>query len=141
LSDKDCIVIYRDIKGTIEGRLAPIPTPEYLTLWGAFAFWLGQSEQENQQQTKIEIVGLGFLSIYALRYCVGRMTYMPSTIVNATKENWELLHSHDHQQIQNDVQTAIATRHLGMACDRETWLNFNKWIVENINKVETQNEY
>jgi hypothetical protein len=137
LSDKDCIIIYLDTKGMIEGRLAPIPAPEYLILWGAFAFWLGQSEQEDQQQTKTEVVGLGFLSIYALRYCVGRMTYMPSTIIDAIKENWELLHPDDRQQIQNDVQTAIATRHLGMAWDRETWLSFDEWIAENINKVGT----
>jgi hypothetical protein len=129
LSKPDQVVIKRDTKGVIEGRLGPVPTLGYLDLWQNFDLWTNQPVQENEQQTKTEVVGLGFLTIYALRYCVGQ-TYMVSTIVDATKENWELLQFHDRQQIQDDVQTAIATRYLGMAFDRQTWLNFNEWIAE-----------
>jgi hypothetical protein len=124
-------VIKKDLKQALQNWLSLTTN---LNVWQEFEHWVNQLEQENQQQTKIEIVGLGFLSIYALRYCVGRMTYMPSTIIDATKANWELLQIHDRQQIQNDVQTAITTRHLGMACDRKTWLSFNEWLAENINK-------
>ena len=46
----------------------------------------------------------GCLTICALRYCYGRMTYMPSLIVDATKANWKLLSRNDKTIILKDLK-------------------------------------
>lgn len=96
--------------------------------WQEFDRWLNDSEQQTIYPPKDEVYGLGLLTIYALRYCVGRQTYMPSLIIDATKRNWHSLNRVDHQTIQQDTIGAIVTRHLGELGDRETWLGFNEWI-------------
>jgi len=55
---------------------------------------------------------------------------MPSLIMDATKRNWHLLNRVDRQTIQQDTAAAIATRYLGMDCDRKDWLRFNEWLIE-----------
>jgi hypothetical protein len=108
---------YREITGNLDASFLCA-----LEEWEEFDRWLNDTEQQIVYPPKEEVNGLGLLTVYALRYCVGRASYMPSTIIDATKENWHLLNRVDRQQIQNDVQSAIATRHLGHECDRETWV-------------------
>lgn len=135
-STQDKAVLRRDneeeISGTaklIEYEMYAIPPASYKE-WVEFNRWLKDPEQQIVYPPKDEVYGLGLLTVYALRYCVGRMTYMPSLIVDATKKNWHLLNRVDRQTIQQDTIGAIATRYLGMDCDRETWLSFNEWISE-----------
>lgn len=64
------------------------------------------------------VAEMGSLTICALRYCIGRMSYMPSLIVDATKTNWKLLTEKDKDVIKKDVAEAISDRHLGMVCDK-----------------------
>ncbi|MEG3878980.1 hypothetical protein QT972_16625 [Microcoleus sp. herbarium7] len=127
LAPNDRLCIRKDTKGAIEDRLSSTTFKED---WLEFDRWLNEPGQDTNHPVKEEVNGLGLLTVYALRYCVGRASYMPGTIVDATKENWHLLNRVDRQQIQNDVQSAIATRHLGHECDRETWMSFNEWMTE-----------
>ena len=71
----------------------------------------------------------GTIAICALRYCVGRRTYMPSLVIDWVKANWELLSVGDRQVIYHDTRKAIASgRSLGHDCDRDTWLEFQVWL-------------
>ena len=87
-----------------------------------------------------QIQELGILTICALRYCFGRMGYMPSFIVDATKANWELLSQSDKVTILKDIEQTILEGRLGMDCDKQMWLSFYDWILlknnENIEKVD-----
>lgn len=87
-----------------------------------------------------QIQELGTLMICALRYCFGRMSYMPSLVVDATKANWELLPQSDRVTILKDIEQTILEGRLGMDCDKQMWLSFYDWILsknnENIEKVD-----
>lgn len=125
LSVNDRLCIRKDTKGAIENRLS---NTIFMNEWLEFDRWLNAPEQDTNHQAKEEVNGLGLLTVYALRYCVGRANCQ--LLVGATKENWHLLNRVDRQQIQDDVQSAIATRYLGHECDRNTWIGFNEWMVE-----------
>lgn len=73
---------------------------------------------------------LGTLTICALRYCLGRTSYMPSLIVEATKANWILLTEKDKAIIKKDISEAITNKYLGMDCDKQMWKSFYQWILE-----------
>lgn len=85
----------------------------------------------------MEIQELGSLTICALRYCFGRMTYMPSLIVDATKTNWDLLSKGNKDVIQRDLREFLTSnRNKGMDCDESTWLDFEEWILEQSSKEQ-----
>lgn len=71
----------------------------------------------------------GTIAVCALRYCVGRRTYMPSLVIDWVKANWEFLSVADRQVIYHDTRKAIASGlSLGHDCDRDTWLEFQVWL-------------
>lgn len=73
----------------------------------------------------------GAVVICALRYCLGRRTYMPSIVVDWTKRHWAKLAANDQNVIRRDLDEAIASqRYLGDDCDIETWLSFHQWLKE-----------
>lgn len=78
----------------------------------------------------------GNLTICALRYCVGRISYMPTLIIDATKDNWKHLTSADKEIIKRDVVEAIQSRNLGMSCDIKAWEDFHQWLLENTIDLE-----
>ena len=81
----------------------------------------------------------GFLTICAIRYCFGRESVMPSTIVDATKANWELLSEGNKKTILRDVAEALQSRSMGTTYDINMWANFYEWMLtknnENTEKV------
>lgn len=127
LNDNDRLCIRKDTVDATNDRLGGTTFKEE---WIEFFLWICQSEQSIRRQPTRSVWGLGFLTAYALKYCVGRQSYMPSLIIDGTKQNWELLNQIDRQTIQRDVNAMIGTRYLGMDCDRDTWLSFDKWITE-----------
>lgn len=65
----------------------------------------------------------------AVRYCIGRATYMPGLVTD-----WIMHHCHGkltrktvNVMIQ-DIDEAQERDGLGMACDVETWLRFRDWL-------------
>lgn len=137
-STQDKAVLRRDTEEKVEDTTRLIEYEVYAVPpashkeWQEFDRWLNDPEQQIVYPPKDEVYGLGLLTVYALRYCVGRMTYMPSLITDATKKNWHLLNRVDRRTIQQDTIGAIAARYLGDACDRETWLRFNEWVATKI---------
>lgn len=85
----------------------------------------------------MEVQDFGSLTICALRYCFGRMTYMPSLIVDATKANWHLLSKNDKVIIQKDLAWEFDNdRDMGMDCDKEMWLRFYNWVLDQNSKEQ-----
>lgn len=125
LSVKDRSVIVRDLKEAI-GREETI---ELAQTWYELYQWVLNFKQQGAAVGGIEY--LGRLTLFAIRYCIGRISYMPSLIVDATKANWQLLNENDRAAIRDEVRLAIETRHLGMECDRQTWMGFDRWIATN----------
>lgn len=65
----------------------------------------------------------------AVRYCLGRMTYMPGLVTD-----WIMEHCHGILTgktlfvMKRDIDEARARDGLGMDCDVETWLRFREWL-------------
>jgi hypothetical protein len=126
ISLKDQAVIAKDLKKTI----GTIPEMGFRSNWHEFHQWIRNFQQ--QHATVEEVTFLGKLTLFAIRYCIGRKTYMPSLIADATRDNWHFLSEDDRAAIKSEVQLAINTRYLGMDCDCQTWESFNYWIDANI---------
>lgn len=71
----------------------------------------------------------------AVRYCIGRETYMPGLVTD-----WIMEHSHGMLTdktigvMKRDIDEARGHDGLGMDCDVRTWLKFRDWL----EKEETQ---
>lgn len=68
----------------------------------------------------------GDMVIAAVRYCLGRSTYIVSSCEIWLHRNWASLPEYVRKIIQRDVETAFADaeRHpncLGMDCDKRSW--------------------
>ena len=59
--------------------------------------------------------------IAAFRYSLGRMTYMPSVMVDELILNWNFLTEFDKKQIQDDIRHAINHNMAGDQCDINEW--------------------
>jgi len=71
----------------------------------------------------------GLVAVWAVRYCMGRMTYAPSTTVDWLKRHWSKLPVGDRACIFRDVKVAVEEgKHLGMDCDVKLWTDFLKWM-------------
>ena len=74
-------------------------------------------------------VDTGAIAVCALRYCIGRRTYMPSLVVDWVKRHWVVFSENDKNVILRDLQQEVDSgRNLGDDCDIKTWTDFLKWI-------------
>lgn len=66
----------------------------------------------------------------AVRYCIGRKTYMPGLVTD-----WIMQHCHGILTaktlgvMKRDIDEAAARDGLGMPCDVVTWHRFRAWLV------------
>jgi hypothetical protein len=75
----------------------------------------------------------GAITLFALRYCMGRMTYAPSMTIDWVKQNWGVINRNDRLTIKKDVADFVDSgRSLGMDCDAQTWLGFNSWLADQV---------
>ena len=67
--------------------------------------------------------------ISAVRYCIGRRTYMPETVTR-----WIMGHCKGQLSEQTvavmirDIDEAAARYGLGDGCDVKTWMEFREWL-------------
>ena len=67
----------------------------------------------------------------AVRYCIGRATYMPGLVTGWIMSNCHgVLTRKTIGVMIRDIDEAAAQDGLGMECDRETWERFRKWLRE-----------
>ena len=75
----------------------------------------------------------GAVALCALRYCLGRRTYMPSLIIDWVKRHWESFPLNDRERILKDLEREINSGFiLGDSCDVATWLDFRDWMARKI---------
>lgn len=89
----------------------------------------GLKKDENPTQFPFYDLDSGLVIVAALRYCYGRRTYMPSSVVEWTMLHWEKINPKDRKTIADDVSQFINSGlSLGDNCDAQTWNNFNAWL-------------
>ena len=77
----------------------------------------------------IEIDEFGAVLNCAVRYCIGRATYMPGLVTDWIMGNCHgILNARTICVMKRDIDEARAGDGLGMACDVETWLKFRDWL-------------
>lgn len=80
----------------------------------------------------------GIIVMCAVRYAMGRRTYMPQLVIDFCKRNWGFIKNGDRLIIMRDVYFEIEHElenpgWLGDKCDSEAWQDFYKWMRENEN--------
>lgn len=74
-------------------------------------------------------INTGAVIVCALRYCVGRRTYMPSLVIEWAKRHWALIDIKTQNTIYKDLVNEINSgRNLGDDCDIGTWKRFYVWM-------------
>lgn len=69
----------------------------------------------------------------AVRYCIGRMTYMPGLVTDWIMEHCEgLLTNRTVSVMIEDIDRAASHDNLGMSCDVDTWMKFRKWLTTQV---------
>jgi len=71
----------------------------------------------------------GAIALCAVRYCMGRTTYMPGLVTDWVRRHWNELPPRDRFNIQRDVQEFVESgRSMGDSCDVDTWKSFLRWM-------------
>lgn len=65
----------------------------------------------------------------AVRYCIGRKTYMPGLVTDWIMQHCNgMLTGKTIGVMKRDIDEAAQHDGLGMDCDVETWMGFRKWL-------------
>ena len=65
----------------------------------------------------------------AVRYCIGRKTYMPRLVTDWIMRHCSgLLTNKTLGVMKRDIDEAAARDGLGMDCDVQTWRRFREWL-------------
>ena len=80
------------------------------------------------------------------RYAFGRMTHMPSIVIEIIKANAEYLTKSTLKLLDRDLTDEAnryerfyksePTSNYGQECDRQSWLAFHEWVKKQIAKKE-----
>ena len=81
--------------------------------------------------TPDQIDFFGAVLTCAVRYCIGRKTYMPGLVTDWIMEHCHgLLTGKTLFVMKCDIDEAESRNGLGMDCDVETWKRFRAWLEE-----------
>lgn len=76
---------------------------------------------------------LSELAIYAVRYALGRMTYVSFSVPNAImKYKWSVTTNALHVMLRDIREYREMYGKIGMDCDDESWCNFEQWLQKEI---------
>lgn len=85
---------------------------------------------------------LAYMAMF--RYAFGRMTYMPSVVIDIIKANADTITTQTLELLDRDltdeakryerVYKEKSTSNYGMECDRHIWLAFHEWVKDEIEK-------
>lgn len=65
----------------------------------------------------------------AVRYCLGRRTYMPGLVTDWIMQHCDgLFTAKTLGVMKRDIDEAAARDGLGDSCDVRTWVNFRAWL-------------
>jgi hypothetical protein len=77
-------------------------------------------------EVALPIGDVGHLLVCSVRYALGRLSYITSTIAEMVERRWSILSENDRQVILRDIKEALADtekagRKLGMDMDDRMW--------------------
>ena len=82
----------------------------------------------------------GWIVLCAMRYAIGRRTYMTGLVADYIKENCLYVNAQDRSNMLRDLTEEIvhveanpSMKWLGDACDVAAWMELQKFMKENIN--------
>lgn len=79
----------------------------------------------------------GLLAVCAIRYCLGRRTYMPSTVCGIISRNLSQISNNDLNVMLRDIEEYGDTyKTYGDSCDDITWMNMKTFLQTEINERE-----
>lgn len=91
---------------------------------------------------------LAYMAMF--RYAFGRMTYMPSMVIDIIKANADTLTRQTLELLDRDLTDEAkryerlykgkSSSNYGWGCDRQRWLAFHEWVKEQIAKSEARDE-
>lgn len=73
---------------------------------------------------------LNSLSFPAMRYALGRKTYVVETVCRALKNNAKDIRADIKQKMSKEIEKAIAENQAGMDCDVAQWQQVLKSFIE-----------
>lgn len=80
------------------------------------------------------------LAMCAVRYALGRMTYVSFSVPNAImKYKWSVTTKALHVMLRDIREYREVHGKIGMDCDNESWRNFEQWIEQEIKLRENNN--
>ena len=108
-----------------------------------------QSAYEAFYLKREETDDLGAILNCAIRYCIGRESYMPKLVTEFIRKHPEMLNAktcavmiRDIEQARREPIAEIEARHgrtsLGFAYQYEMWLNFQSWLKEQEAKLDAK---
>lgn len=81
----------------------------------------------------------GCIVLCAMRYAIGRRTYMTGLVADYIKENWFYINRQDRDNMLRDLSEDIAhseanpdIRWLGDACDVAAWMELQTFMKEHM---------
>lgn len=87
----------------------------------------------EEDHIPVEQEDFGTLAVCAIRYCQGRMTYMPELVRRIIKPNLAKLSDKDLQVLINDANEQKRTENYGSVQDKYGWV---KWRQELLDEQE-----
>lgn len=75
--------------------------------------------------------------IYAFRYSLGRMTFAPTNVIEAIKDNIRSISSNDIRLFMKEIKECES---YGMDMDKENWLSFHVYLQNILNERTNDNE-
>lgn len=103
-------------------------------------------KSKKTAQELYDIEDLNAIYTCALRYAFGRMTYMPGLVTDYIKRHADTVANKELNIMIRDIQDEIATaerigdKHFGMDCDKRTWMDFYRWLLEEKARRDASNE-
>lgn len=84
----------------------------------------------------------GVIALCAVRYALGRRTYMPSLVADWLKRHWNCLTEQNQRSILRDVDDEFKRAEeledfstIGDPCDINTWRNLRDWMKEQLGVI------
>ena len=71
----------------------------------------------------------------AIRYCIGRRTYMPDLVTSYIRPLLPYLNRKTVQVMWNDIRAA---KNYGDRCDEATWMNFLEDLVAELDRRDSE---
>ena len=105
---------------------------------------------ENDKDTFVESDGRDYatLCVCAVRYCLGRRTYMPELVCNIIRKNWDKISDTDLGIILRDIRDYSgindpldnSSRVYGDSCDYSTWVKMAADLKSEISRRAKEKE-